>query len=129
LIEPCILLLLSADVLSDHRFVSTYGRNEVPSGPEVLPYKIALPLAVDSGQMDCALALDVPHHLGHCLFGRDRDHHVDVVGHQMPFLDSALLLQRQFAKYFSEMLPQFLVERLSAALGNEHDMIFALHFV
>jgi hypothetical protein len=46
LIQAIILLLLLFDVLPYHRFVSTYGRDEVPSGPEVLPYKIALLIAL-----------------------------------------------------------------------------------
>jgi hypothetical protein len=46
----------------------------------------------------------------------------------MAFLDSALLLHRQSAEHLTEMLPQLAVERLSAALGNEHHVVFALPF-
>jgi hypothetical protein len=53
--------------------------------------------------MDRALALDVPHDLGDGVFGRNRDHHVHVIGHQMPLLDLAPLLHRKPAKDFPEM--------------------------
>jgi hypothetical protein len=46
LVQAAVLLLLISDVLSYHRFVSAYGRDELPSGPEVLPHKIAFLLSV-----------------------------------------------------------------------------------
>jgi hypothetical protein len=49
-----------------------------------------------------------------------------MVGHQMPLLDPALLLLSQLAEYLSKVLAQLLVQRLSAALGNEHNMVFTL---
>ena len=35
LVESLVLLLLVLDVLPDHHFIATYGRDEVPSGPPV----------------------------------------------------------------------------------------------
>src|ERR1700745_2478579 len=99
LIETSVLLFLFANVLPDHGFVSTYSRDEVASGPEVLTHEIALPLPVDPRQMDCALALDEPNHLRDRILRWDRNHHVDVVGHDVPFFNLALLLRRQFAKH------------------------------
>src|SRR4029450_7953105 len=120
--------LLLADVFPDHRPLSTAGRDEVSPGPELLPHEVALPLSIDPCKVDSALALDVPDHLRHRIFGRDRYHHVNMVGHQMPLFDPALLLYCQSAEHFPEMLPQFPVQRLPAALGNEDHMIFALPF-
>jgi len=97
-------------------------------GPKVLPYEVALPLAVDPSQVDSALALDVPNHLRNRILWRDRNHHMDVIRHQMAFLDPARLLHRQSAEHFPKMMPQLAVKRLPAALGNEHHMIFALPF-
>ena len=37
-----------------------------------------------------------------------------MIGHQVPLLDSALLLHRQSAENLSEMLPQLTAQRLSA---------------
>jgi len=98
----------------------------LPSGPEMLSYEIALPLPVDTGQVDRALTFDEPDHLRNCVFWRYRDHHVHVVGHEMPLLDLALLLQSQFTEHFPEVLSQLPVQRLSAAFWNEHDVVFAL---
>ena len=112
-------------ILPYHRFVPTYGRDEVPSRPKMLPYKIAFLLAVYSGQMDRTFTLDEPDHLRNRIFWRNRNHHVNVI-RQMTFFDPAFLLLCQLAKHIPEVPPQLPVKRLPAALGNEHNMIFAL---
>src|SRR5437588_1443862 len=113
-------------ILPYHRFVPTYGRDEVPSRPKMLPYKIAFLLAVYSGQMDRTFTLDEPDHLRNRIFWRNRNHHVNVI-RQMTFFDPAFLLLCQLAKHIPEVPPQLPVKRLPAALGNEHNMIFALY--
>jgi hypothetical protein len=118
--------LLFPDVFPYHGFVSTYGRDEVPSGPEVLSHEVPLPLPVYTGQVDRALAFDKPDHLGDSVFRWDRDHHVHVIHEEMAFLNPTFLLQSQSAEDISEVLPQLHIQRLSAALGNEYHMIFAL---
>jgi hypothetical protein len=60
LIQADILLFLLFDVFPDHRFVSPYGRDEIPPCPEVLPYEVALPLPVDPGRVDRTLPLMKP---------------------------------------------------------------------
>jgi hypothetical protein len=52
--------------------------------------------------------------------------HVDVVGHQVPFLDLRLLLQGQLVEHLAEMPPQFQIQRLPSTLWDEDDVIFAL---
>ena len=126
LIHSIILLLLLCDVLVYHRSVSTYGRDEVPFGPEVLPYKIALLLALDAGQVDRTLALDKSDRLRNRVFCWNRDHHVNLIRHEMAFFDRAFLLQRQLGEDIAEMRSQLPVQGLAAALGNKHNMIFAL---
>ena len=59
-------------------------------------------------------------------FWRNRNRHVNVIRHQMTFFDPAFLLLCQLAKYIPEVPPQLPVKRLPAALGNEHNMIFAV---
>jgi len=49
-----------------------------------------------------------------------------MIRHEMAFFDAAFLLQCQLAEHLSEMPSQFPIQRLPAALGNEHNMIFAL---
>ena len=76
--------------------------------------------------MDRALALDETDHLRNRIFRWDGNHHVNVVGHQVPLFDSALLLLRQFPKHLSEVPSQLRVKRLPPAFWNEYNMIFAL---
>ena len=64
----------------------------------MLPYKVALPLPIDTGQMDRTLALDKSDHLRDRVFWWNRNHHVNVIQHEMAFFDSAFLLQRQLAE-------------------------------
>jgi hypothetical protein len=80
-------------ITADHRLVPTYGRHEVTARPEVLPYEVALPLSVDSRDMNRALPLDVPHNLRHRFLRRYRDHPVYAFTHQMPFFDPAFSLR------------------------------------
>jgi hypothetical protein len=128
LVQAFIFLLLVLDILSYRRFVSTYGRDEEPSGPETPSPEIALPLPVRPGQVDRTLALDETDHLLNGIFRWDRDHHVDMVGHQMPFLDPALFLFRQLAEDLAKILAQLHIQRLPAALGNENNVVFAHPF-
>src|SRR6266436_1523594 len=60
------------------------------------------------------------------IFRWDGNHHVNVVGHQVPLFDSALLLLRQFPKHLSKVPSQLRVKCLPPAFWNEYNMIFAL---
>jgi hypothetical protein len=51
---------------------------------------------------------------------------VNVIRHQVTFFDPAFFLLRQLAKHLPEVPSQLPVKCLPAALGNEHNMIFAL---
>jgi len=53
--------------------------------------------------MDRTLPFDVPDHLCHRVLRRDRDQHVYVVGHQVPFLDSALALLRKSLEHVAQL--------------------------
>jgi hypothetical protein len=117
LLQAAILLLLVSDVLSYHRFVSAYGRDEVPSGPEVQPHKIAFLLSVYTGHMDRTLALDKPDNL--------RGPHISVESKSscergpasnVP-LRSGFLFAAPACEHLSEMPPQLRVKRLPADLG------------
>ena len=98
LIESLVLLLLVADVRADDRLVSPYGRDEVPACPEVLPDEVAFPLAERPRDMHRALALDVTDHVRDRELRRNREQHVHVVDHQVPFLDPAFLVLRKRAQ-------------------------------
>jgi|SRR5215471_14537874 len=99
MIKTGVLSFLLSDVVPDHCFVSPHSGDEVPSGPEVLPYEVAPSLAVGPSQVDRTLAFDIADHLCDRVFRWDRDHHVDMIGHEMALLDPAFLLCGQFAKH------------------------------
>src|SRR5205809_250119 len=107
------------DVVADRLFVPPYGRDEIPSRPKVLPGKTALPLAVDPCEMDRTLALHISDNLTDCIFGRDRQHHVHMVRHQMPFLNPAFTLFSQFSQYLTKMLSQLTVKDFPAVFRDE----------
>jgi hypothetical protein len=111
LVQAFIFLLLVLDILSYRRFVSTYGRDEEPSGPETPSPEIALPLPVRPGQVDRTLALDETDHLLNGIFRWDRDHHVDMIQHEVTLLDPAFLLQSQLAEHIPQVPPQFTVQQ------------------
>jgi hypothetical protein len=54
---------------------------------------------------------------------------LELIGHQMTFLDPAFLVFRQTAVPFAKMLTHVAKQRLLAPLWNEYDMVFAVHFV
>src|SRR5574340_683181 len=123
---PLVLFLLVADVVADGCFVSPYGRYEVAPCPEVLPNEVALVVEEPSGDVDRALSLDVPHHLGDRVLRWNRDQHVHVIRHEVTFKHLALLLPRQRSKHLSEPPPNLTVERLLPVLRNEDDVVFTL---
>ena len=76
----------------------------------MLAKEVPLPLAVHTGQVDRALALDEADHLRYRMLRRDRNQHVDVIVHQMHLFNLALLLRGQ------QVAPQVLVQCAAAAL-------------
>ena len=88
--------------------------------------KPALSLAINSREVDCALAFDVPDHLTDRIFRRYRQQHVNVVRHQMPFFDAAFPLFGQLPEYRTEMSLQVPIQRPPAVFWNENDVIFAV---
>ena len=96
------------------------------SCPEVLPDKVALAFPIHPCQMNRALALDEANHLRHRVLRRDRNHHVHMVRHQMPFDNRALLLRGKLAEYLSEVLAQLYVQCPAPTLRDEYHLLFAV---
>ena len=72
------------------------------------------------------LPFHVSDDLRHRIFGRYRYQHMNVIRHQMSFLDPALLASRQIVKYLAQM-PFYLAEKqLLAILRRKHDVVLAL---
>jgi len=92
----------------------------------MLADEIALAFAVDPRQMSRTPALDVANHPGHGMFRRDRDQHVYMIRHQVPFFDPAVPLPRQPVKDLSKVLPQLPIQHFASALCNENNVILAV---
>ena len=83
-----------------------YGRVLEVAGVVSSKYPPAEPGALEMGPLEAAVGV------------------ADVIRHEVTLFDPAFLLQRQLG--IPEVLPQFSVEHLSAVLGNEHHVVFAL---
>jgi hypothetical protein len=128
LLQALVFLLLVPNVVPYDLFIPTNRRYEIPSRPEALTDKIPPVFPIHTRQVYGALSLDEADHLRNGVLGRDRDHHVNVIGHQMSLLDPALLLLSQPTEYLSKVLPQLDIQRLSSAFGNENNVVFTLPF-
>jgi hypothetical protein len=126
LVQTLVLLFLVADIVPYHLFIPPDRRYKIPARPETLTDKIPPVLAIHPRQMDGALSLDEANHLRNGVLWRDRDQHVNMIGHQMPLLDPALLLLGKLTEYLPKILPQLDVQRLSSALRNENNFVFAV---
>jgi hypothetical protein len=92
---------LVSDVGSDHFFVPANGRDKVSTRPEFVTEKIphlAFDILRDPYR---TLPFHISDDLCHRIFGRYRDQHMDVIGHQMPLLDPAFLATREIVKYLT----------------------------
>lgn len=124
--QPGLDIFLIPDVLSDHFLIPPHCRDKIPSRPKTLSHKVAPALSVHSGNVDRTLPFHVPHHLRHRMLWRNRNQHVNMIRHQMPFQNLALLALRQLSEHLSQVLAQARIQRLPSALRNEHHMVFAL---
>jgi hypothetical protein len=50
---------------------------------------------------------------------------MDMIGHQVPFLDATFSLFGQLSKYRTKILLQLAIQHLPAVFWNENDVIFA----
>src|SRR5262249_2291216 len=94
--------------------------------PEVMADVVAPFAVVRPRDMDRALALDVTDDVRHRELRRDRQHHVDVVGHDVALLHTALLLLGKLAEHRTEMFAKLPEKRLASILRDEHHVEFTL---
>ena len=88
--------LLIFDVSADRLLIPPDGPNEVASRPEFVAKKIAQLAFHILRNPDRAFPLQIPDHLRHRIFRRDRYQHMHVVGHMSSF-DLAFLALSQVA--------------------------------
>ena len=104
------------------------GRHCVPACPEMFSGEVPFLAGELSGDRYCRLALQESDDRRHRIFWWDRDEHVDVVGHHVPFEDRAFFLFRQFVKEGADGLPDVSIQGFPPTFGHEHDVIFAVPF-
>lgn len=123
-----VLLLLIPYVLSNQLLVTPHRADAVTSRPERLASGIPASAIAMPGNPDCALSLDEADDRAYLVLGRNGYRHVDMVGQQMPFLDAALLLARQFVEHTAQIPSQQPEQAPAATFRYEHHMIFAFPF-
>jgi hypothetical protein len=84
--------------------------HEEPTRPKVLARKVSLSLSID---------------LRHGIFRRNRQQHVHVIGHEMPFLDLRFPLQRELAEHLAQVSAQLPIQPLAPTFRDEDHVIFA----
>ena len=72
------------------------------------------------------LPFHVSDDLRHRIFGRYRYQHVNIIWHQMSFLDPALLPSCEIVKHLAQMPFYFAEKQLLAILRRKHDVVLAL---
>lgn len=76
--------------------------------------------------MDRTLTFDVSNHLRNSVFRRNCDHHMHVIGQQMPLFDPAFLLNRQLSEHFAKMVAKLTVQSLTPIFRDKDHAIFAV---
>src|SRR5215467_3548099 len=105
----------------------SHGGYGIAPSPEVFSGEIAF-LAAESCNRDSTLPFQEPHHRSDRVLRGNRDAHMDMVRHSMPFHNLALLLPGQRMKDLSQMTTHLYEEYSASPLGNEYHMVFAVPF-
>jgi len=87
---------------------------------------ISLPPRVSSGYINRTFSFDKPNHLGYCIFGWNRNHHVHVIGHHMPFFYQTLFLPGQPMEHLTKFLFDLPENYFLTVFRDEHNMILTL---
>ena len=95
-------------------------RNKIPSSPKNLASEILYSAAEAPRYCNCALPLDVSHHVRYRIFRQNADAHVHVIRHNVPFYNFRFLLRRKFIEYLAQMLSQHSKYPLPTLLRNEY---------
>lgn len=126
LVVAFILMLLVADIRPDHPFIKPDRRNKIPSSPENLASEILCSTPKAPRYRNCALPLDVSHHIRYRIFRGNADAHVHVIRHDVPFYNLRFLVRRKFVEYLAQMLAQNPKYPSFALLRNEYHVILTI---
>jgi len=125
LIDSIVFLLLIADGVSNRDLVSADSKYKASARTEASSGVILLLLLTHSRQMDRALVNDEPHHRSHGILWRDRSHHVNMVGQEMPFFNEAFFLLGQPSENLAQMPTQVSIEHFAPAFRYEDNVLLA----
>ena len=106
-----VLVLLLADVRPDLLQLESDRGHGIATRPEMLPGKVALRPAKLPRNRNSTLALQAPDHLCHRHLGRNRDTHMDMLWHDLPFDNLTLLLARQRMEDRAQLPPDLFLQR------------------
>ena len=128
LIQTSVFVFLLLDVLADRFFVPAYSGYKISSGPEALAGEVFLSPKKRPCNVDGALAFDVTHHLSNRVLGRNRDEHVNMVGHEVAFQYLALPLPSQLPEDLTQIFAKLLEEDFPPAFWNPYHMVLAVPY-
>jgi len=126
LIQTFVFAFLLFDVLADGLFVSAYGGHEVSPGPEANASEVLFSPKERPCNVDGALAFDVAHHLSNRVLRWNRDEHVDMVRHEVPFQNLTLPLPSQLSEDLAQIPAKLLEEGFPPVLRNPYHMVLAV---
>ena len=119
--------ILLADVCADLLQFEPDGRYSVAAGPEMLAREVSL-FTEQARDCDRALAFQKSDHGRHRVLRWNRDAHVNMVWHQVPLDDLALLLFSQGMEDCAQLPTRLAKDDLPSSFGHEHNMVLAVPF-
>ena len=117
--------ILLADVCVDLLQFGPDGRYSVTAGPEMLAREVSF-LAGQASDSDGTLPFQKSDHRRHRVLRWNRDAHVNMVWHQVPLDDLALLLFSQGMEDCAQLPTRLAKDDLPSSFGHEHNMVLSL---
>ena len=119
--------VLLADVCAALLQFEPDGRYSVTASPEMLAREVSL-FTGQAGDSDGTLPFQKSDHGRHWMLGWNRDTHVDMVWHEVPLNNLALLLFGQGVEDCAQLPPRLAKDGFPSAFGHEHNVILAVPF-
>jgi transposase-like protein len=124
LVDSLVFLFLFLDVLADLLLISTHSRYIVPTSPKMFSHEVPAFAHVTSN-VNGTFPFHKPDDLRHWVLRRYRHQHVNMVTHQMSFLNATFLTFDQLSNDTPQMSPQGTIEYLPATFRDKDNVVFA----
>lgn len=118
-----IFLPLILDILFDGISVDSYCPDKVATTPEGFFTKSLFLLGEGVVYHDSTLALEKSHHMGNGVFGRNGEHHVNMVGACSSLDELNALPFRKFSKDFADLHTNISIENFLSVFGCDHNVV------